>query len=106
MRKKKVFIFSNGRRERKKTISLVECVVYPFFVVEILTLIYVAKRVIEQPRFERPSKEITSFFFFYLTLLAFFRKSWFFLVFVSTRPKVLFPKKKNGSLVLMYLTRL
>lgn len=92
MRKKSIHFFEWSTRE-KKTISLVECVVYPFFVVEILTLIYVAKRVIEQPRFERPSKEITSFFF-YLTLLAFFRKSWFFLVFVSTRPKVLFPKKR------------
>lgn len=90
----------------KKQFHLLNALCILFFVVEILTLIYVAKRVIEQPRFERPSKEITSFFFFYLTLLAFFRKSWFFLVFVSTRPKVLFPKKKNGSLVLMYLTRL
>lgn len=105
MRKKKYSFFSNGRRERKKQFHLLNALCILFFVVEILTLIYVAKRVIEQPRFERPSKEITSFFFLPYPV-GIFSKNLVFSGFCFDTPQGSFSKKKNGSLVLMYLTRL
>lgn len=97
MRKKKYSFFSNGRRERKKQFHLLNALCILFFVVEILTLIYVAKRVIEQPRFERPSKEITSFFFLPYPV-GIFSKNLVFSGFCFDTPQGSFSKKKEWIL--------